>query len=446
MCLALWQAATVSAPAQQIPNGKDWKCDVLYLKNGTTFRGYVEEETPEKIKFWRILQSPGRPTLRFYSTFSPGEVDHIDRVAGPDREILAKRVNGLDPTGRFEQEQMQKLKLDVVPWEGDPRGGLSYACDHFVLVSDAGEEIVRRAAYRLEQVYAAYPSLLRPRCTLSRPTRIILFQSLAEYQKKLAAEGRGLSNPALYDAARNEIWCASDLHRLREELERRHKEHQELQARLHAQESAWNKKYHNRIPLRLLQQLEQDRQKIQRANDENEHAFEKATRKLFQTLYHEAFHAYLANCVYPQKDFDVPRWLNEGLAQIVESAILEAGELRIGHVDPDRLRQVKEALRRDGLVPIADLVHAGPALFLVAHGKDERLSDRVYLTSWALAFYLAFELKCLSSAEMQQYLHCLRGGDPAEALARLVGRPLAEFEPAFKAYLRGLRTDGHGSR
>ena len=41
----------------------------------------------------------------------------------------------------------------------------------------------------------------------------------------------------------------------------------------------------------------------------------------------------------------MPRWLNEGLAQIFETAIIEAGELRVGHADAERLARVKEEIR-----------------------------------------------------------------------------------------------------
>src|SRR6516225_9397706 len=64
---------------------------------------------------------------------------------------------------------------------------------------------------------------------------------------------------------------------------------------------------------------------IYNGNVKNDGLFKEATRHLFQTLYHEAFHAYLVNFVYPPEDGEAPRWLNEGLAQIFETAIVEAG-------------------------------------------------------------------------------------------------------------------------
>ena len=91
---------------------------------------------------------------------------------------------------------------------------------------------------------------------------------------------------------------------------------------------------------RHLKPLQEQRAEMEKVAKANEAAFERATRQLFQTLYHEAFHAYVGNFVYPPAGKDhpdcpgeLPRWLNEGMAQVFETAIFEAGELRIGHAD-----------------------------------------------------------------------------------------------------------------
>src|SRR5208283_1264672 len=98
-------------------------------------------------------------------------------------------------------------------------------------------------------------------------------------------------------------------------------------------------------------QLLEARQAIASANTTNEELFQKATQQLFQTLYHEAFHAYLANFVFPPSEGTVPRWLNEGLAQIFETALVEAGELRVGHITPIRLTNIQEAVKKGEVVP-----------------------------------------------------------------------------------------------
>lgn len=124
--------------------------------------------------------------------------------------------------------------------------------------------------------------------------------------------------------------------------------------------------------------------------------FDAATGKLlFALLYHESFHAYVATFVYPPlKPDDVkagkgtgelPRWLNEGLAQVFETAVVEAGELRADHPDKDRLQRAKDWLKLkngNSLVPLGDLLATGRDAFLASHADQKAASDRAYLTCW----------------------------------------------------------------
>jgi hypothetical protein len=194
--------------------------------------------------------------------------------------------------------------------------------------------------------------------------------------------------------------------------------------------------------------IQTSRQKLAAAEHKGEEAFHNETRRLFQMLYHEAFHAYLANFLYPAgKDQpEVPRWLNEGLAQVFENAIVEAGDLRMGHPDDERLKRAKTALtaRPDKceLVPLADLLRADPKHFLVRHGDNRQISDRHYLTSWALAFYLTFDCQLLGTDRLDSYIRSVKMGSEIKAFEQLVGKALPAFEKSFHLYLRSLRPDG----
>src|SRR5262249_32393225 len=161
------------------------------------------------------------------------------------------------------------------------------------------------------------------------------------------------------DPARNEIVCGSEFRRLGEALEKV----RDLQRQLDRQTAALKKRYKGKIPPVIQNQLVGDKRELVIAKKKNEEAFEKASGPLFQTRYHEAFHAYLGNFVYPAKEARVPYWLNEGLAQIFETALVEANELRVGHVDKVRLPKVQALASRGELVPVADLLKAGPKQF-----------------------------------------------------------------------------------
>ncbi len=438
---ALLGMAIVPAADPVSPAG--WKFDVIRLKNGSVFRGLIVGETPAAIHFRNVRQHPGRPTVLFDTTFALSEIADVERLPPAERERVQARVRELDPSGQAEKQRMERLGLETIAWAGQPGVGRRYTSDYFVLESDAPEGVVRRAAVRLEQIYAAYARYLPPRATGQGPTTITLFQSRAEYQARLAAEKRQFVNLAFYDPSANRILCASDLRQLGEDLERVRQQHQQMRLDLDRQEAALGKLYRGKELARMLQTVRSTRQRLDAADRQNEAIFDQAVRQLFTVLYHEAFHAYLARFVYPPPGPEPPRWLNEGLAQVFETAFVEAGELRVGHADRDRLARVKEAVRKGDLVPLERLLRSGPRDFLAAHAGDRVTTGQFYLTAWGLAFHLAFERRLLGTPELDGYFKALAcGADPVAAFTDLVGSPLPEFERGFQRYLLQLQPDG----
>jgi hypothetical protein len=422
----------------------DWKFDVLRLKNGNVLRGMIAEETATEIRFRCVRRNPGSPTVVIAATIPLDQVDSVERLDAKDREVLARRLQALDPTGKREAVRMEHLRLRQVPWtEGGNGPGLAYTSTYFVLTSNAREDIVRRAAVRLEQIYDAYRRYLPPHDKAAKPTTIVLIGSMAEYRAYLARQGRTFLNPAFYEVGRNRIVCACDLEHLGEELERARKHHADMLEQLKKQEQDVRRQNNGRLPDGVRDQLQATRAKIRKANAHNAQLFQKATRRLFETLYHEAFHAYLGAFVYPPGKAEVPRWLNEGLAQIFETAVVEAGELRVGYADPNRLARLRGADRKGEWLPLPELLRSGPKQFLVAHASDQELSSRHYLFSWALTYYLTFDRHLLGTPALDRYVHDLtHGADPVKGFRKLVGESPAELEPKWRAYMLALRPDG----
>src|SRR5262249_22275837 len=152
---------------------------------------------------------------------------------------------------------------------------------------------------QLEQVYAAYSRALPVRVANVQPTTILLARSIDDYKALARDQGSNLVNLAFYDEAKNQIVCGSDLQRLSEELERLQKVHATLRKELDDREKELMQVYKGTIPNEIKGPIEDSRIQIKMTEDRNNAAFGQSQRRLFQRLYHEAFHAYLATAVYP---------------------------------------------------------------------------------------------------------------------------------------------------
>ena len=426
----------------------EWQFDQIRLNNGAVLRGLILDETPAGVRFQNVRRQRGRSTVVFTTTLGKAEIAAVERLSAADREVLRGRLRELAEAGPAEKLRAERLELEPIPWAGKAGAGRRYRSEHFVLESDAPDGVVRRAAGRLEQVYAAYARYLPPRAAPvahvpGSPTVIELFQSRAGYRARLDAEKLTFVNVACYDPATNRILCFSDLERLGDDLERVRQQHQQLRADLDKEEKELGRLYRGPDLARVLIPIRATRKNLDAADRKNESLFDQATRQLFAVLGHEAFHAYLATVVYPSPEPGPPRWLNEGLAQIFETAVVEAGELRIGNADRERLSRAKEAVRKGELAPLARLLRSVKQDFLAAHAADRADTDMNYLTAWALAFHLTFERRLLGSTFLDRYFQALaKGSDPEAAFADLVGQPLPTFEAAFHQYLLQLQPDG----
>jgi hypothetical protein len=443
----------------------DWKFDVVFLKNGKQIKGLLLEQTPAGIEFRMVTRRRGAPTIVNPTSIEHRLVDHLELLGAADRELLEGRLASLrrdrdvsemvksllSPPYKLpdkESDRFADIDLKKVAWVLDGKGpATSYESEHFRLISDADPCFVYLAIVHLEQIYTAYSSFLPPRISAGQPTTILLPRSRAEYQALLKEEKVQLLNPAYYDPTGNRILCCFDLPEIHARLKATHDEHRQTLDQLQSTEADLKQKFKGKVPALVMKGIIDTRKEIAAAEKQNAESAQAAARRLFRMLYHEALHAYLAMFVYPAGEGEVPRWLNEGLAQIFEGAIVEAGELRVERPDADRLQRVQGLIRDKQIVGVGELLKSGPKDFIVVHGSDRQTSDRNYLTSWALAYYLTFDRKLLGTKALDDYVQSLgHGVDAAEAFRTLVGMPLADFETRFRAYLLRLQADGRLGR
>ena len=447
--LAALALAAAPAPAGP-PAAPEWAFDVLKLKNGVVHKGLLLEEGKGGVRFQIIRRLPGRPTVWLTVAFKKDDVLKLEKLPADERAALKAKLEEIDPSPEAEARRADRIDLKPIEWGGRKNAGLRYESDYFTLESDAPEEVARRAASRLENVYAAYARFLPPRYPGGAPTVIRVYQSLAGYQQAVPG-GAGLRNPAFYDPSANRVVCGTDLKKLGDDLTRFRAEAKPFLDELARKEADVVRLYGKKPELpRHLKPLQEQRARVERAAKANEAAFERATRQLFQTLYHEAFHAYVGNFVYPPPGRnhpggpgELPRWLNEGMAQVFETAVFEAGELRVGHADRARLERVQDLLARKEFPPLRAVLTAGRDVFVVNHAGKRPAADRTYLATWALASYLMFDRRVLGTPGLEDFVKAgAAGADPVKAFEALVGQPIGEFEPDFHGWLKRLLPNG----
>jgi hypothetical protein len=454
-CLSL--AALASAQPGP-PNGlSKWSFDELTLANGAKFEGLILSEGADGIRFQSVSRPPGRPTVTLTSLFTKAEIAKVKRLSDADRAMLKERLAELDPSGAGERKRMESLELVATDWPGKPGAAKRYESDYFTLVSTGSDELTRRSAIRLEQIYTAFTRFLPPAGRDPRPTQIMLATDDDEYKTLLGPLGKtDLLNPAVFDPRGNRVLCGTELKRLGSELQTARIHHSQQLEALKKYESEVGKLYKQPELKRYLDASALERKRVYAADAANGAKFDQATTRIFAVLYHEAFHAYVGTFVYaPLKPDEVkagkgtgelPRWLNEGLAQVFETSVVEAGELRAGTPHRERLNRVKEELRKKSdkpLVPVSDLLVTGKETFLASHKDQKGAAEHAYLTSWALAYYLTFERRVIGTEPFRRYLVAVNSGDdPRKSFAELVGQDLPTFEKDWHAYMMRLQSDG----
>ena len=154
------------------------------------------------------------------------------------------------------------------------------------------------------------PASCRP-AVKAAPTQILLV-STAEYRQMLQNQAGNILNPALFDPAKNQILCGTDLQQLEEKLEVLRKRHQQLRDLVKQQEVTLREVYKNHPPEAFVRQQAAVLKELKEADQANAKTFEKAMQCLFRTLFHEAFHADSACFVYAPAAAGVPCGLLRG--------------------------------------------------------------------------------------------------------------------------------------
>jgi hypothetical protein len=429
----------------------DWPLETLQLRNGTVLRGLILEELPGAIRFQSIKRIPGHPTVVFRWLFPKDSISKIEKLSPEQREITKQKLTELDTGDQLERERAEKIDLKRIDWKDSKNGAWQYQCEAFELTFVGSQSIARQTIVRLESLFEAYRRILPLRENMSKPVSILIVDTIECYQKILQDEGKTFINMAYFDPTKHKIVaCFAELKKVGEDLERFRTSCTEYLEDCAKQEAELRRLYSkNKTDLaRHLAPILEQRKQIQEATRKNQKLFDQASKRQYQMLFHEAFHAH-AQLVYPSimgsesSPGELPRWLNEGLAQVFETAVLEAGEIRFDAVDQERLQRLRDLMKDGGLMPMKDLLAAGPKVFQVSHNTDRSQSDQAYLLAWGMARFLLFEKKKLNGVEFEMFVkETNRGRDPLEAFPDWMSSPIPNTERDLHDYFKRLQPDG----
>jgi hypothetical protein len=432
----------------------DWKFESVTLKDGTSHLGLIQAERRQEIEFVEVVRSAGKPMYAVVRPLDPRSVVSRVRLEEADRNRLVERLQAFRNRARIEAGRMESVTLREEQRDGMPCR--VYEGDWFTLESRADEAMTRRSIVRIEQVFRAYRQLLPPRVTPPRSLRVVLFGAMEDYHAFVDQLGLKLETPGFFIPAQNLLVAGSDLNLFSRRLAQVRAENMEVRRQYESLRDSFPRRLES-LTKELREKgletaaIEQEvgarktswqrefkaaMSRLDRVEQQNEAKFGDVTRQMFARLYHEAFHAYVENYVYPQRQGALPRWLNEGLAQVFESGQLDADTLRLDAPDRERLKRLQDDLKSDHPLPLLDVLTATEGDFLDA--GDGAAAQRRYLYSWGLAYDLAFLRNLLNSQSLSPYVVNQDSYGPAARFTRFSGLPLAKFEAQWRAAMLDL--------
>jgi len=459
ICCALIAAADEPGESQ-LEQSARWEMETLQLEDGRTLSGLMQKQTDEEIEFVEVVRRSGRPMYLVVHYHDPQDVKEWTQLKAADRTELEGRIGPLlmhKNRRRIEAGRMEDVRLIRLGQADPPR--LAYAGEWFNLGSTADENTTLRAVVRLEQMFRAYHQILPPRVSSPPVFSVLLLGSREEYRRELSRRGLKIKNPAFYSPHENRIVAGDDLRQFAVQLQQAQAENEQvreeyaalnrdfiqrlnqlaeelkatglrsgqIQTELRTRRGAWNDEYDAALA------------QIATANRRNEARCRELGDRVFARLYHEMFHAYYENYVFPRRKFDTPRWLHEGIAQVFETGQVEADTLRIDAPDRAVLTALQQDLQGPDPLSLAELLTSPENKFL-AWRHDPNASQRYYVYSWGLAWYLAFDRNLLSGPSLEPYVSSSAARlDPIPRFERFVGEELPSFEKAWRAAMLDLK-------
>ncbi|MCW8129001.1 MAG: DUF1570 domain-containing protein [Planctomycetota bacterium] len=451
--------------------------DVIKLRNGETQHGLIVSENEKEVTVDLVMSGKTvTKTMFARMTYRRGEIDEIKAITPEQRAAVRAYFERTESQAKEDTLNEQMIQIQPHQWPSkDPEKKIpckKVELENFTIESNTSDEFLRKVAFRLGKVFGAYRQHFGIERNQDVKVRVVIFNSMAEYQ---AAIGGQIMNPAFYAPDLKLISAGCDVAQYEDMI----KEIRAHYARLDRELEEWKKKidaaradiqgqvsrYYEaanrggkgitpqdkalldaiqgeKTRLQLyLGQLEKHANEVQdqifALNRRNDIVFQQATGAMFATLYHEGFHAFLDNYLFPDDlRKSVPLWLNEGLAQYFEAARIENNRFILGQEDRAKMAMLRTWNKANELVPLASLAVAESKEFLVKDLSNVENSTKHYLQAWALTHLLG-EAGRLNMPTLRGYVQALKDGKPPlHALPLLTGMSNEQLQTKWEEKLK----------
>lgn len=159
----------------------------------------------------------------------------------------------------------------------------------------------------------------------------------------------------------------------------------------------------------------------------------------FAVLQHEGFHQFAFHHIGP----DLPNWVNEGIAQYFEDAVLVGDQMYQGLANARRVAAVKASLAARKIIPFDKLLPMSQDQWHKAVTAGSEEAAQLYDQSWSMVYFLIHGEEGRYRAAFERYLFLVsKGKDGGTAFREAFGAPdTAAFRQRWEEFARTIEPD-----
>ncbi|WP_432799279.1 DUF1570 domain-containing protein [Poriferisphaera sp. WC338] len=164
---------------------------------------------------------------------------------------------------------------------------------------------------------------------------------------------------------------------------------------------------------------------------------DKPLRDVLSTLQHEGFHQF----AWHYLGIELPVWMNEGLAQYFEDAVITGNELSTGLADAHRSRLVREMIAKGRIIPFAEMTRLDNDDWAVMLRTNADKANRLYAQAWSVAYFLIHADNGRYAKSLNRYLTMIsRGEDGEEAFKKAFAVSWETLKWRWRVYAKELES------